>query len=112
MPEEADPYPWLPLAAVLTLLQKDGDTAGRVELARLAACEWIEDQRSDLQPPADAEEGVTFPTKHEHAIKAAGLFAVERLLTETAAFAELGAAGVLGPDKSVRSLIGLKIVVG
>ena len=116
-PELDDTVAWRTLADVRAWMQKtDADPRlAVINDARLAACAWIEDQRSDLQPTEAqlAEDPpLTFPTSRAYQIKQAGKVATERLLADPATFAELGSAGVLGDDPSVRALLGLKIVLG
>lgn len=99
-------HTWLPTALVLSWLKKD-ETSDVIEQCRLAAAEWIEDQRPDLRATFTANSGPKLARMRQ-----AGLLAVARLVSRmdtpngVIAFAELGAGSLLSTDPDVKRMVG------
>lgn len=115
MPLSETGYTWLPLADCLTWLKvtAGSDAADRVELARRAAGDWIEDQRPDLAVAADTEADppVVASFTATPRIVYAGLLSTARLYSRESSptgLVEYGefAASVLRSDPDVRANLG------
>lgn len=98
-----DPYPWLPIEAVLDHI--GGPTSPGVERARRAAAAYVERQRRDLRAAFAA--GVVDPDVVEAGILgAARLHARKGSPTGTAAYAEF-ASSILSYDSDVERMLGI-----
>lgn len=102
-----DPYPWLPIEAVLDHIGNAGPASAGVERARRAAAAYVERQRRDLA--SAFASGVVDPDVVE-----AGILGAARLHarkgsptgTATAAYAEF-ASSILSYDSDVERLLGI-----
>lgn len=115
-----DPYPWLPVSAVLDHLgvAPDSPEAARagaaIERARLAAADYCERNRQDLFPVVDLTVSpvVRGPFTPGPAVVEAGVLAAARLyarkgsLVGLAAYAEF-AAQILRTDPDVGLMLGV-----
>lgn len=115
-----DTYGWLNPALVnkwLKAKSPEADKAAVIEQCRLAAADWIEDQRRDLISTEVADLGEFKATPR---IVQAGLLSVSRLVARmdspngVVAFAELGAGSILARDPDVIRMLGRnrKVVLG
>ncbi|GEP40608.1 hypothetical protein NPS01_42710 [Nocardioides psychrotolerans] len=104
---EPPPYPWLAPQTVLAWLKVDPANTQRVtlvEVCRMGAASWIEDQRKDL-----VVAGV-FVAKDR--VVMAGLLATARLFARTdspngvVSFDELGTGSILSKDPDVMRQLG------
>lgn len=111
-PAEPELYPWLPAADVRTWLQLADDAD--VEVVRMAAADYCEEQRPDLLAIVleDGEPvGTLFAATPK--IVQAGLLAAGRLWARKgspaglASYGEFGAAEILRLDPDVARLLGV-----
>lgn len=119
-PAETPPHAWLPPERVLAWLQLEADAqlSPVAESCRLAAADYLEQQRRDLWTPAvvDAEtlEVLTPATfTPSEAVVQAGVLVAARIYARRsspaglASYGELGPAEVLRLDPDVARLAGL-----
>lgn len=107
---EPEQHEWLSSADVFAWLKLDPETsdkAAQIELCRLGAADWVEDQRRDLFD----DDGIFVATPR---IVSGALLSVARIVARidspngVVSFDELGAGSILTRDPDVRRLLGLR----